>query len=123
MGSFMDNFNDAAEEASFDSADVQQYKIQAVLPYLIPILFFLPIVSNKESNFCRFHANQQLIWLVTCVIINIVLRIINFIPVLGMLVYVLASLAVLVFAILLMVSASQGKAVKIPFVGDLFRVF
>lgn len=123
MASFMDNFNDAAEEASFDSSDVQQYKIQAVLPYLIPILFFLPIVSNKESNFCRFHANQQLIWLVTCVIINIVLRIINFIPVLGMLVYVLASLAVLVFAILLMVSASQGKAVKIPFVGDLFRVF
>lgn len=123
MASFMDNFNDAAEEASFDSSDVQQYKIQAVLPYLIPILFFLPIVSNKESNFCRFHANQQLIWLIACVVIIIVLRIISFIPVLGTLIYVLASLAVLVFSILLMVSASQGKAVKIPFVGNLFKVF
>lgn len=123
MASFMDNFNDSKEECQFDASDVQQYKVQAVLPYLFPILFFLPIISNKESNFCRFHANQQLIWLITCVVLNIVLRIISFIPVLGTLVYVLASLAVLAFAIMLMVSASQGKAVKIPFVGDLIKIF
>lgn len=123
MANFMDNFNDSVEENSFDASDVQQYKVQAVLPYLIPILFFLPIISNKDSSFCKFHSNQQLIWLITCVVIEIVMWIISFIPVLGMIINWLVSIAILAFAILLMISASQGKAVKIPFVGDLFKVF
>lgn len=123
MANFMDNFNDSSAESTFDGADIEKNKVVAVIPYLIPILFFLPIISDKDSDFCKFHANQQLIWFICCAIIGIITKILSYIPILGILINAVIGLALLAFSILLMASASQGKAVRIPFVGNLFEIF
>lgn len=118
MANFMDNFNDSAEESGFAANDVQQFKIYAVLPYLLPFLFFLPIVcGDKNSKFCKFHANQQLAWLVVMVVIGILLRILSGIPVIGPLLCGLISLATIILAVMLMINAANGKAIRIPFIG------
>lgn len=124
MANFMDNFNDNSEQSGFDAADVQKFKVQAVLPYLIPILFFLPVVAgDKNSKFCKFHANQQLSWLIVCVVIGILMKVLSLIPVLGAICCSLLSLATLVLTIMLMIAAYQGKAIRIPFVGSLISIF
>lgn len=123
MADFMDNFNDNSEQSGFDAADVQKFRLQAVLPYLIPILFFLPVIADKNSKFCKFHANQQLAWLIVCVVIGILMRILSIVPVLGAICCSLLSLAVIVIAILLMINAYNGKAIRIPFIGSVLNIF
>lgn len=123
MANFMDNFNDNSEQSGFDAADVQKFKVQAVLPYLIPILFFLPIIGDKNSKFCKFHANQQLSWLIVAVVIGVLMKVLSLIPVLGAICCSLLSLATLVITVMLMISAAQGKAIRIPFIGSLISVF
>ena len=38
--------------------------VGAKTPIWMIILFFLPVAIDKESEFCRFHANQSLCWLI-----------------------------------------------------------
>lgn len=124
MANFMDIFNDESEQNGFDAADVQKYKVQAVLPYLIPILFFLPIVAgDKNSKFCKFHANQQLAWLIVGIVIGILMKVLSLIPVLGAICCSLLSLAVLVIVVMLMINAYKGKAIRIPFIGSILNIF
>lgn len=123
MGNLLDNFNDESEQSSFDAADVQKYKVQAVLPYLFPILFFLPIISDKNSRFCKFHANQQLAWFIVGIVASIVIKVLSLIPILGAICCSLISLAFLIADILLMISANAGKAIRIPFVGNFINIF
>ncbi len=120
---FLDAFNDEKVQSTFDAGDVQTFKVQAVLPYLIPILFFLPILGNKNSSFCKFHANQQLAWLITTVLLGLIGKIIGFIPFLGALVNAVLWIAVVLVAVLLMISANNGKAIRIPVIGSLFEIF
>jgi len=46
--------------ATFSSpADVQANKAMAIIGYILPFLFFIPLVTDaKTSPFARFHANQ-----------------------------------------------------------------
>ena len=123
MLDFLESFNDKDAQSSFDSGDVMKYQLQAVIPYLFPVLFFLPVISDKNSAFCRFHANQQLIWLIVWVIFGIAATIIGFIPFIGGIIKFVVWLALLAASVLLAIGAWQGKALKIPFVGDLLSVF
>lgn len=121
MANFMDNFNDDSEQSGFDAVDVQNYKVQAILPYLIPILFFLPLIANSNSKFCKFHANQQLSWLIVEIVVGVIMGLFNLIPILGAIVCSLCFLALLVLSIMLMIGAANGKAIRIPFIGSLIN--
>lgn len=118
-----DYFNDNSAESTFDSSDIQNNKIICMIGYLIPILFFLPIVVNSQSNYCRFHSNQQLAWLIVCVVLGVLEAILGIIPILGWIINMLLGIAILAVAILLMVAAYNGKAVRIPFIGEFINVF
>ena len=52
--------------ATFSSpSDVQANKVMAIIGYIFPLLFFIPLVTDaKTSPFARFHANQQLVFLI-----------------------------------------------------------
>lgn len=82
MDGILENFNDKDAQSTFNQADVQNNMIVAVLPYIIPILFFIPILVDRNSSFCRFHANQQLTWFITLIIVGIITGIIGIIPIL-----------------------------------------
>lgn len=55
------------------SSDAEKNKLMAIIGYIIPILFFIPLVSDaKNSPFAKFHANQQLNLLLAAIAVNIV---------------------------------------------------
>ncbi len=98
--------------AEFDSQDIEQNKVMALLSYL-GLLFLVPLLAAKDSKFARFHANQGLVLFLA----EIVLGVVNVIPVLGCIVSGIGSIAVLVLAILGIINAAQGKAKELPVIG------
>lgn len=122
--SILEQFDDKSVSNSFRTSEIEQNKVQAILPYLIPILFFLPIVSGaKDSEFNRFHANQQLTWLIVVGVMTIIGKILSVIPIIGWLAHLLIEIVKIAVAISLMYGASQGMALKLPFVGDMINFF
>jgi hypothetical protein len=46
-------------DTNAESADVDSHKALAIVGYIIPILFFIPLVTDAKNNtFAKFHANQ-----------------------------------------------------------------
>lgn len=116
-------FNDEKTACMFDYNDVQQNKVAAVVPYLIPVLFFLPLIMDKNSAFCKFHANQQFTWFLLTAVLVIVKNIIGIIPIIGGIANTVLNIAQLAVAVALMYGASKGKALRLPFVGELIKIF
>lgn len=123
MFDIFDEFNDVSEQATFENADIQKHKVCIVLPYILPFLFFLPLIADKNSNVCKFHANQQFTWFIFSVVIWLVTKILGFIPILGFIANILIGIAILAIDIILMVNSSAGKAIRLPFIGSLFNLF
>lgn len=96
-----------------------------------PVLFWLPLVAAKESPYGKFCANQGLILFVLEIIVSIITSILGtvlpHIPIIGGIlnwVVGLAGFAVVAGSfLLLIISACQGKARKIPVVGNMFEAF
>ena len=96
-----------------------------------PILFWIPLVAKPDSAYGKFCANQGLILLIfdiVAAIAGVILgRIFGYIPVIGPffggLIKAVLSLAELAGWLLLFISALQGKARTLPFIGELFTAF
>jgi uncharacterized membrane protein len=95
-------------------------KIYAIVGYILPFLFFLPLVSDgtKNNAFARFHANQQLILLIAWVAIYVVSNM------LYMVLYMIAgfilpliNLGFLVLAIMGIINAVKGEMKELPVIG------
>ena len=116
------------EMAQFDSQDVEKNKVLAIVGYIFPILFFIPLVTEaKNSIYAKFHSNQQLILLIFGfaggVGLGIISVILAFIPVMGPMVAMLlmpvfwfACLALMIMGI---INAANGGTKKLPVVGGL----
>jgi uncharacterized membrane protein len=112
----------------FDSQDVEKNKILAIVGYIFPILFFIPLVTDaKNSIYAKFHSNQQLIMLIFCfgggIALSIITVILAFIPFMGRLmamlllpVFWLACLALMIIGI---INAANGGAKKLPVIGSI----
>ena len=120
----LENFNDLDTERSFDEADVKKSEVLAIIAYLIPILFFLPVVNNKNSAYCRFHSNQALAWFITLMVLGFVFKIVGIIPIIGTLLScVVYPIVVLAIDAAFIIGSHKGKAYKLPFIGDLIKAF
>lgn len=123
MKEILENFNDQNVQSTFSREEVQKNNVLVAVCYFIPLLFFVPVLVDGNSPYCRFHANQQLTWFIFDIIVGIAMRILSIIPVLGAIVNVLVSLGILAFTICLMYGAIKGMAVKIPFIGGMINIF
>ena len=120
----LENFNDIGTERNFTYEDREKNKILAIIAYLLPILFFLPYLNDKNSEYTRFHANQSLTWLITLVVMGIVFKIVSFIPIIGfILAYLLYPCCVLAIDAGFAYGCMYGKAYKLPFIGDAIKAF
>lgn len=96
--------------------DVEKNKLMAIVGYIIPILFFVPLVSEgKNSPYAKFHANQQLVLLIAAIAVNIVGGIIPFIG--WFLILPIGTVIVIVLAIMGIINASKGEMKKLPIIG------
>ncbi len=84
-----------------------------VLGFITGIIFYL---IEKENKFVRFHAMQAIITFGSLFVLQIVL---GFIPVIGLILLPIVSIASLILWIVLMVKAYQGEKFKLPIVGDI----
>lgn len=123
MNDFLENFNDLNTEQTFNSPEVDKNKPLAIIAYILPILFFLPILGDSNSTYCKFHANQSLTWLIVLVVLSVVRIILAFIPVLGILCNIIIWLAIIAVLVVYIIGAAKGKAYRIPVVGSLINVF
>ncbi|MBI5848668.1 MAG: hypothetical protein HZB31_12125 [Nitrospirae bacterium] len=116
------------EITQFDAQDVEKNKVLAIVGYIFPILFFIPLVTDaKNSLYAKFHVNQQLILLIFGfaggIGLGIISFILAFIPVMGPLMAMLlmpvfwfACLALMIMGI---INAANGGTKKLPVVGGL----
>jgi len=79
------------------------------------ILFIVPLLVKKDSEFCMFHAKQGLVLF----IIDVVGAIIFWIPFVGWAIMALVS----ILALIALINALMGNKWKIPVIGDLAAKF
>jgi len=88
-----------------DPSDIEKNKAMAIIGYIFPILFFIPLLNDetKNSPFARFHANQQLVLLISSIVVTTVGGII---PIIGwFLILPIGSIIILVLAIMGIINA------------------
>ncbi len=117
-------FNNTEDTTSqFDPNDIQQNKVMAVLAYL-SWLVLIPLIGAQNSPFARFHANQGLALAISEIVCALILRILAKLPLIGWVFSIaggLLGLVCLIFAIIGIVNAANGRAKELPIVGK-FRI-
>lgn len=104
---------DFEENKKYDrDKDVEDNKVIAALAYIV---FFLPLIVSKDSEFGKFHANQGLILLLFGFAVSIVGSIIPFIG--WFIIGPLGGLFVLVLGVLGIVNALNGVEKELPLIG------
>jgi len=99
-----------------NKSDAEKNKAMAIVGYIIPILFFVPLITDaKNSPFAKFHSNQQLILLLAAIAVNIVGGVVPFIG--WFLILPLGSIALIVLAIMGIINAAKGEMKKLPVIG------
>ena len=89
-------------------------KILAIIGYVFPVLFFVPLLTEAKTNaFSRFHANQQLILLIWYVISNVIV----IIPILGWIASPIMWVIGVVLAIMGIINAMGGTMKPLPIIG------
>jgi uncharacterized membrane protein len=122
MDNIFDKFNDEEEQMKFGE-DMRKYELYAIVPYIIPILFFFPAAIDKGSDFCKFHANQSLCWLIVFMFLEGIGGVLAFMDsIFGILVPVINLFTILCMAFLV-IGAWKGYAIKIPVLGDIIKPF
>ncbi|MBI1833333.1 MAG: DUF4870 domain-containing protein [Candidatus Andersenbacteria bacterium] len=99
---------------STNSNDNSSHKTLAIVGYIIPILFFIPLLSEAKNNtFAKFHANQQLNLLILWAVSQVIL----IIPILGWIISPLLIIVGLIFMIMGVINAANGNMKPLPFIG------
>jgi uncharacterized membrane protein len=106
------------EAPKTDNSDAEKNKAMAIIGYVIPLLFFIPLLSeeSKKSPFAKFHANQQLVLLIAAIVVNVVGTIIPFLG--WFIILPLGSIFLIIIAILGIINAAKGEMKKLPVIGS-----
>lgn len=122
MDSIFEKFNDEEEQMKFGE-DMRKYELFAVAAYIVPILFFLPIAVDKESDFCKFHSNQALCWLIVSSVLSAIGGILGMIGGPFGLIGTVIPLFMFLCEAFLAAGAWKGYAIRIPVLGNIINVF
>lgn len=119
-----DKTNAAEAEEQVKTDDVSEHKTLAIVGYIIPFLFFLPLLDEKTKNlpFVRFHANQQLLLVVIYLGLHLFdIVFFNILMVIGYYLISLINLALLVLMVIGAMNAYKGLMKELPIIGH-FRL-
>lgn len=96
--------------------DINANKGMAALSYL-GFLFLIPMLSKKDSQFCRYHVNQGIILFIIEVAGNILFNILGMFLGIFTIIGGVFWLAYVVLIILGIVNATTGKVKPLPLIG------
>lgn len=109
----------------FDAADIEKNKGLGIVA-CFPILFWIPLVADSNSQYCKFAANQGLILFILSVAEGVIGAILGLIPLIGGILATLINLvigvAVIAAFVFLIYNASQGRAKPIPVIGPMIDI-
>ena len=94
-----------------DPNEVEKGKVLAILSYIF-ILWLIPIIQ-KDNEYSLFHAKQALMIFLA----SIALGLLNVIPCIGQLAYVIGSVGLFVFWVIGLINAIKGQAKLLPVIG------
>ena len=101
---------------------VSEHKLWAIVGYILPFLFFIPMLDGKSKNnaFVRFHAEQQLALLVVFLGLYILMSVVMGAFFFGLFVIMpLIQIAGIVLMVLGIIHAAQGEMKELPVVGGI----
>jgi len=111
----------SSEEQRQEEKDEQRFieegKSAAILGY-IPFLCFVPLVKMKDNPFAVRHGKQGLI-----LFILEILAVLFLLPKISDFFWSAVIILCVIFALLGIFNAVQGKSYKVPYVGDLAEKF
>lgn len=94
------------------AATPEHNTLMAILAY-VSILVLIPLLAAKDDPFVKFHVKQGLVLLIIEVAASVLASVLW---VLGIL-WTLIDLAMLVYSIIGIVNAAEGKQKELPFIG------
>jgi uncharacterized membrane protein len=105
------------QEGSGDSSNA---KIWGILGYIFPIIFFIPLVMDdlKKNPYSKFHANQQLVFLLF-IVIGYIVSAVLMVVLIGFLLYLIVMIGSLVFFIMGIINAAKGEMKPLPLIGGI----
>ncbi len=93
--------------------DAMKHKALAMLCYLSPLMGMYALVAAGTSPYVRYHANQgmslDVMYLLSCLLIII--------PILGWIVFGIGMIVMLVFRIMGILNAKNGRKKELPMCG------
>ena len=88
----------------------------------VPFLFFLPLVFLKNNSSAKFHANQGLVLLITFVVINAVVAVVDTfvtLPVAKNAIFTICNMLLLAFALLGVLHVCKEEDRPLPLIGKI----
>ncbi len=102
------------KEVKKTKSSVEDDKAITYLSY-IGILFLIPMLTKKESDFAQFHAKQGLVITIGWVIGGFTVALFG----LGLLIYI----GMIILSIMGLINVSNGEKKDLPVVGDIAKKF
>lgn len=109
-----------AETPTESTEGVMDNKVLAIIGYILPFLFFLPLLNDKSKNdtFARFHANQQLVLLISIVVLFLLKQPLMMIFMsMSYFIMDIINIVIVVVAILGAYNAYNGEMKELPVIG------
>lgn len=95
-------------------ADAQDNRLLCILCYF-GLLLLVPLLTQPNSNYCRFHSNQGLVLMLFAIAIGIV----GVIPILGWIVAVVGGIFCFICWIIGIVNTANGRMKPLPIIGTI----
>ena len=113
------------QKSSVDPKDVEENKALAIIAYLGP-LCLVPLLAKKDSPYAQYHAKQGFVLFIAEVALWIIWWFLTFATLgLGVVLSWIVWLLTLIWSILGIVKATQGKTEPLPIIGqfaDKFKI-
>ena len=94
-----------------DKKDIEENKAMAAISYF-SILCLFPLLFKTKSPYVQFHAKQGFVLFVA----EIVLALINVMPIFGPLIYAIGMVAAIIISIIGIIKTMQGEMWEIPYI-------
>ncbi len=125
----MDDFNEKFHEfnntedttAAYSRKDIDENRLMSALAYL-SWLVLIPLLIGKQSPFVKFHTNQGLVLAIAEIVVILLLRFLQYLPLIGWIFRIICYLfeiACIMMSILGIVNAANGRAKELPIVGSI----